>query len=271
MSDRIAAVLAGVVRAGTAYLKPARRTMTRALVCEKLVPRVTVPLPDGEIVFACPTKRSAHDPNAFYTNEPETLRWIDTLPEGAVLWDIGANVGLYSLYAARHRRCRVIAFEPSAASYAVLCENLHRNRLDARVEAYCLALAGETRLDRLYMSDAAAGGSMHAFGKSENLLGAIQQPVTQAVPGFTIDRFIEIFGPPAPDHVKLDVDSIEAEIIAGGAETLRRYTKSVLVEYDPQATAAGPPIAAALQSLGFIEDKAFARHDDRRNVLFRRE
>ena len=270
MSDRLSSFFASLVRAGTSYLKPSRRIVTRALVCEKLEPSITVALPEGALVFACPTKRSALDPNAFYTNEPETLRWIDGLEEGAVLWDIGANVGMYALYAAKKRRCRVLAFEPSAATYAVLCENLHRNRLDHLVEAYCVALAGQTGLDRLYMHDAAAGHAMHAFGQATNVLGAIAAPITQAVPGFTIDRFIEFFAAPPPDHVKLDVDSIEEQIISGGAATLRKHTKSVLVEFEPAAPEAAPGIAKALEALGFVADTGFRRAGDTRNVLFRR-
>ena len=50
--------------------------------------------------------------DTFSSKEPETLEWIDSLPEGSVLWDVGANVGLYSVYAAKKRRCRVWAFEP---------------------------------------------------------------------------------------------------------------------------------------------------------------
>ena len=49
----------------------------------------------------------------YATKEPETLQWIDEFEKGSVLWDIGANIGLYSLYAAKSRQCRVIAFEPS--------------------------------------------------------------------------------------------------------------------------------------------------------------
>ena len=37
------------------------------------------------------------------TKEPETLEWIDDFPNYAILWDIGANIGLYSLYAAKKR------------------------------------------------------------------------------------------------------------------------------------------------------------------------
>jgi len=271
MSNTIASVLASIAAAGTFYLKPARRSMTRALVCEKLDPLVTVPVPEGELVFTCPTRRAAHDPVHLYTGEPETIAWIDALPAGAVMWDIGANVGTYALYAARHRGARIVAFEPSAATYAVLCANIRRNRLDALVDAYCIALAGRTGLDRLYMAHAEAGQSMHGFGAPRTITGAIAEPQTQTVPGFTIDRFCEVFAPPPPEHVKLDVDGLEHAIIAGGTQTLRRHTKSVLVEIDGAARdQGGGAIVAALAAAGFAEDKSFARRPGSRNVLFRR-
>ena len=49
----------------------------------------------------------------FLTKEPETLEWIDRMNDDSVLWDIGANVGIYSIYAAVSKRANVIAFEPS--------------------------------------------------------------------------------------------------------------------------------------------------------------
>lgn len=271
MSKTIAAAFAGLVRAGTCYLKPARRTMTRATVCERLDPQIIMPTPEGDLRFACPNRRAAHDPAHLYTREPETIRWIDALPEGAVLWDIGAGVGTYALYAARRRHLHVLAFEPSAPSYAVLCENLHRNGLDHLVDAYCIALAGRTGLDHLFMAHAEAGQSMHAFGQTQTIANTIAQPILQAVPGFTIDRFVDLFAPPLPDHVKLDVDSIEDQIIAGGKSILSQHTKSVLVEIDGAAREeGGTAIIAALAAAGFAEDKDFARPGDARNVLFRR-
>lgn len=267
MSHRLSRVLAALVRAGTVLQTPRRRIVTQAMVGEALDARVTVPLPEGDLVFAAPTRRAALDPLNLFTDEPETLRWIDALPEGAVLWDIGANVGTYALYAARRRKARVVAFEPSAATHAVLSANILRNRLDGLVDAYCIALSDRTALDRLYMMDAGAGHSMHGFGTPETIAGRIADPLVQAVPGFTIDGFMALFDPPPPAHVKLDVDSIEARIIAGGAETLRRHTLSVLVEIDGSARL-GQDIPRALEAIGFAEDKGFARPGDRRNVLF---
>ena len=56
----------------------------------------------------------------FSTKEPETLEWVDSLNENSVLWDIGANVGLYSIYAAKTRKCKVFSFEPSIFNLELL-------------------------------------------------------------------------------------------------------------------------------------------------------
>ena len=62
-----------------------------------------------ELVFAVPNQLNRFRINTFSSKEPETLEWIDSIPEGSVLWDIGANVGLYSCYAAKVRDCQVFA------------------------------------------------------------------------------------------------------------------------------------------------------------------
>ena len=41
-----------------------------------------------------------------FTKEPETLEWIDRMKQGAVLWDVGANVGIYSCFASKERKTK---------------------------------------------------------------------------------------------------------------------------------------------------------------------
>ena len=62
------------------------------------------------------------------TKEPETLEWIDQFKgDKIVFWDIGANVGLYSIYAAlKHKDIQIISFEPSVNNLRVLSRNIYK-------------------------------------------------------------------------------------------------------------------------------------------------
>ena len=82
------------------------------------------------------------------TKEPDTIQWIDEFPEQTVFWDVGANVGVYSLYAATKPGVSVLSFEPLAANFHVLSRNIELNDFGHCVRAYCVALARETGLTR---------------------------------------------------------------------------------------------------------------------------
>ena len=78
-------------------------------------------------------------------SEPETFQWIrEYLKSEETLWDIGANVGMFSLYAAMGKDNRVLAIEPSAESYATLNANIRLNCLDKYIQALCFAGNSQT-------------------------------------------------------------------------------------------------------------------------------
>ncbi|HKF73071.1 MAG TPA: FkbM family methyltransferase [Stellaceae bacterium] len=271
MSKTVASSLSGLVRLGSAWMKPYRRTITRALTSEKLAQIMTVEAAGVPVRFFIPTARSFHDPWHINSDEPETIRWLDRMAADEVLWDIGANVGVYALYAAIVKRIRVLAFEPSASTYAVLVRNVEINNLSGKIDAYCLAFDEHNHLEYLNMARSGAGHSMHAFGQTQSVQGEISVAFRQAVPGFSIDSFRDIFSPPPPDHIKLDVDSIELKILRGAANTLTQSVKTVLVEIDGKdKVTSRKDITTFLRSRGFAEDTAFTAQGARRNVLFRR-
>src|SRR5881394_2354315 len=82
-------------------------------LADKLVPIVSRRTPAGVIRFYCPAPLPEWRARSILIKEPETLEWIDDFRKGEVFWDVGANVGVFSLYAA-FRHATVYAFEPSA-------------------------------------------------------------------------------------------------------------------------------------------------------------
>jgi FkbM family methyltransferase len=168
------------------------------------------------------------------SKEPDTLRWIDRFQPDDILWDIGANVGVFSIYAAVLRGVRVLAFEPSADNYMVLCRNVEINSLLERVVPYCMAFARTTTLGVLNSNNRAIGSALHQFGNpgdSSRYWAIKSGSYVQGMVGFSVDDFIRRFSPAFPSHVKLDVDGLETDILSGASETLRdRRVRSVMVE-----------------------------------------
>ncbi len=192
----------------------------------------TAAITDGTLLFHAPSPLLQWRAKTALTKEPDMVRWLDDLGPDAVLWDIGANVGVFSLYAARRNGCRVLAFEPAAANFHVLARNITLNELTDRVSAYCVALAGKTGLGVLNLDSTAMGAALSQFGIAGDRSRYMGENISaQSMLGFTIDRFIELFDPPFPTHVKIDVDGLELAIVEGAVGTLRDpRLRSVMLE-----------------------------------------
>ncbi len=170
--------------------------------------------------------------NLLASKEPETLAWIDSFAPKEVLFDIGANIGVFSVYAALHRDCDVYAFEPEAKNYACLSKNLYLNRLGRRVKALNLGLHDRSAIEFLQLHGLESGAALHALGEPVDWRKNRFVPkFEQSVMAFTLDEFMERFGVPQPNHVKLDVDGNEPKILQGGRRTFSNPAlKSLLIE-----------------------------------------
>jgi len=176
-----------------------------------------------ELRFAVPNSVSHARAFTFSSKEPETLAWIDTLPAGAVLWDIGANVGLYSCYAAKARGCRVVAFEPSVFNLELLARNIFLNQLAERITIIALPLFAHLTESTLNMTTTAWGGALSTFAAQHGFDGRAMDKVFEfRTVGLPMDEFVSKLALPRPDFIKMDVDGIEHLILQGGPQILRQ-------------------------------------------------
>jgi FkbM family methyltransferase len=164
--------------------------------------------------------------------EPFTIDWIhNRVGKGDVMFDIGANVGAYSMVAAKKRGggARVYAFEPSYVNVATLSANIALNDLGGQVTPIPVALSASTGMNVLNLRDLDSGSARHGLGDQMPDDGhvAFRQPVMT----FRLDDLIEHFDVPAPNHIKMDVDGGELDVITGASRTLSCATlRSMLVE-----------------------------------------
>jgi FkbM family methyltransferase len=182
-----------------------------------------------EFFFSIPNYLCEYRADSFSIKEPETLDWIDTIEPGSIFWDIGANVGLYSVYAAK-KGCKVYAFEPSVFNLEVLARNTNLNDVNNLISIIPGALSDKTGFGTLNMTSVEVGGALSTFDKSYGFDGnALKTIFSYTTFALTIDDAVHKFGIPEPEHIKLDVDGIEHLILSGSSNSLFKV-KTILIE-----------------------------------------
>lgn len=185
-------------------------------------PVAKVTYKDKELVYAYNSDHTLWRVKTIETKEPDTIAWIKSMNPGETFVDIGANMGIYTIYAGA---CglKVYAFEPEAENYNLLCKSISFNDIDAA--AYCLALSNEFKLDYLYLSAHMPGGSCHTFGENvDHRLTPRAYTLKQGCVAVDLDS-LNI----KADHIKIDVDGLEHKVCMGASDTIHG-AKSVLVE-----------------------------------------
>ena len=193
--------------------------------------------------------------------EPETILWINTyMNDGDVFYDVGANIGLYTLYAASKRNVQVRAFEPMCTNFDILNRNIFLNGLKDRAVAFNIALNDTTALSEFNMSAFEPGKAGHDFGGASAEEAGFEPAYRQGVMGVSMDELVATFGQPFPNHVKIDVDGNEPKIIKGMKSVLAdKRLKSIVVELAPDSKPDDRQALDAIQSAGFtlLEDEKY--------------
>lgn len=220
--------------------------------------------------FSTPSQFTVWRAQSIFEKEPWTLEWIAGFAPGDILLDCGANVGMYTVWAAATRRARVFAFEPEAQNYALLNRNIVLNRLTDLVTAYCMGLSDQSGLSVLHIADMRIGGSCHSLGealdyKHEPLKTVFKQG---SIAG-SVDELVRAGAMPVPTHIKIDVDGFEPKVIAGARETLRdRAVHSLLIETN-QNLADHRAMVGELNKLGFRHDPGQVARAERKEGAFK--
>jgi len=187
---------------------------------------------------------------AWATREPEVLDWIDGFAPGAVFFDIGANFGTETLYAALKPGgpSRICAFDAEFIGGYNLALNLRLNRI-AHVENYAVAVGARSGFVRVTENL----NYLHVAGLEKYATSAKHMRL------ISIDDFVAETGT-RPSYVKIDVDGPERAIVEGMRRTLSdSVLRSILIEINDDASYRA--IAARLGEAGFTERPRLHRND----------
>ena len=239
MSKTFINILTSTISLITNIQRPERAERNRLLLRDSLTERHTIKTKRGQIILICNNRREVHYAHHFFDREPSALKWIDSFEGPCTFWDVGANTGIYSLYAALGKDVYVYAYEPSASSHASLYNNIHANSLDDHIVGLCMAFFNKNELGKLHMNNTEAGAAMHDFGCSESTSETNNTGKNfEYMPTFSIDDFRKFYQIPPPTYLKIDVDGAEEKILLGASETLSdKHVRSILIEMmDDNAT-----------------------------------
>ena len=191
---------------------------------------------DKEIKFFVPNQILEWRVDTYFSKEPETLEWIDSFEkkENLIFWDIGANIGLYSIYnSLKHPKSTTIAFEPSSSNLRVLTRNISINNLEKNIKVVPIPLTNKENIfQEMNEGKFVEGGALNSFGEKFDFEGKEFKPTMKYnLLGTTINYFLENSILDIPDYIKIDVDGIEHLILEGGDKFLNdKKVKSLSIE-----------------------------------------
>ena len=226
---------------------------------------LAVDTPKGQLSFVLLGKSSAGRAVSLLTRQPATIAWIDSFKPGSVFWDVGASVGVYSLYAALGTDTRVVAFEPAAVNYFLLAANCEANRLYDRIDCLLVGLGREQAVARLEVSQFRPARSFSFRGKSGE-----PHEGRQAAVVLSIDRLVEEYGLACPNYIKIDAPGASEAIVAGAARTLQRPELRELHLEVRESSKGGQRIVEMLKAGGFVPTST-AEHGGSADVTFVRK
>lgn len=192
--------------------------------------------------------------STFSSKEPETLKWIDEFGGDGIFFDIGANIGLFSIYYAKSKGGRVFAFEPSVLNTKQLVKNISLNQASGLVSVITAPLTDQDGFAQFKHASLEEGSALSSFGVPFGQDGKeLREELSYALLGFTLDSLVELrLIPGNPSLIKIDVDGIEHLILRGASKTLKNPDcKSVLVEVTPKFTQQASGVNQCLIDAGF--------------------
>ena len=165
---------------------------------------------------------------------PDVHKWLKSFKPGEIFYDVGANIGMFSLTVAKIHNgdVKVYAFEPSFSTFGSLVHNVIGNNFGGIIIPFSIPLGREHGLGNFNYKKISSGTSFHTLN---TLIGQTGEEFTpefcQQVINYSLDDLVEQFNFPIPSHVKIDVDGGELNIIEGMQRVLKNAEmKSVLVE-----------------------------------------
>jgi FkbM family methyltransferase len=232
---------------GLRHLPDAARVRVQSRLSQALLDETfEIDTPRGPLKFVLLGRGAGIRAMCVLTKQPATIQWIESFRPDSVFWDVGANVGVYALYAALRGDARVVAFEPAAVNFFLLAANCEANGLDAKVDCLLIGLGREKSIGHMAVSQFVPAESFRFRGTS-----VPRHPTQQAALILSMDQLVEEYGVACPNYIKIDVPALTEAILVGGPRLLARPEVRELHVEMREDSSTGQRIVALLSQAGF--------------------
>lgn len=166
------------------------------------------------------------------------------LDDDEVFWDIGANIGYFTLLAATALKGRgqIVSFEPGKVAFERLADNISLNSFN-NIQIYNLAVTDTAGEAVLYLSNDPADSSANLYSPAKD---GGRREVCRTV---TLDQFRRDQGLRSPDLIKMDVEGAELAALSGAEDIISSSTPLLLIEMEEKNLKAAGASKAAIQKL----------------------
>jgi len=224
-----------------------------------LTQRVTHVMDSGtevSLVLHTPNSMCLYRAKTFSSKEPETLSWIEEFgKDQAVLFDIGSNIGLYSIFHAQVNKGSCVAFEPSFFNLKILLQNINLNNCHNLVTVVPNPLSNKVEFNDFNYGSTVEGGALSAFAVDFGHDGELMRSdASLEVLGMSLDWMLsQGLLKKHPNLVKIDVDGIEHLILEGARKVLmNEQCRTVLVEVNNGFIKQASRVHTLLSEYGFV-------------------
>jgi FkbM family methyltransferase len=165
-----------------------------------------------------------------YYEKPETLVWLEMVKQAKVIFDIGANVGYYSLIAAGNSKANIFSFEPISSTFEKMVKNKNLNKF-VNIKPFRNVVSDKRGMAKIYLGDQLNRG-MSSMIKSELLSDEFEE-----VEAIVLDEFCQRHSIDKVDLVKIDVEGSEMLVLGGMNKILDVSHPLIMIEVDKETQA----------------------------------
>ena len=188
----------------------------------------------GSYKFVIDTDTCLFRAQTLLIKEKSTISWIKSFDQQDIFLDIGANIGIYTIFSSPRVK-KVYAIEPHCGNFYNLLKNIHENNAK-NIIPFSIGLHNKVGIYDFNYSSTDIGSSGSQIDTNIHGEGwTISTEIVEKKNVMSIDHLINHEYIEYPTHIKIDVDGNEYLILKGAKKLLKTgRVKSILVEYNPK-------------------------------------